>query len=384
MAKRANGEGTAVARRADGRWESRIRFPDGSRKTVYGRTQVECKEKKDALLKEYSSYGQVADRRITVKDYLQTWLKTVAKPNLKPTTFQTYEGHIKRNIEPVLGHLRLAQVRPEHIRRLLSDIQDRRKLSQSTARQSYAILRKALGDAVRDGTLTSNPVLRVKPPTVENDPVKPLSSKEVAAFLKATKGERLAAVYTVALGTGMREGEILALAWEDIDFEKNVLQVRHNLQPDNTGKLALQTPKSAESRRTVHMVPAVAQALQQHRKLQAEEKLALAKDLRWGGTWTREFVFTTTTGTPIRASNFLRRSFKPKMREVVPDRNVTFHHLRHTCASFLADMGLDLFEIKNILGHSQIGVTDKLYAHFTAGHAKKVSDRMTKAFAGLL
>ena len=68
-----------------------------------------------------------------------------------------------------------------------------------------------------------------------------------------------------------------------------------------------------------------------------------------GGTWTRECVFTTTTGTPIRASNFLRRSFKPKMREVVPDRSVTFHHFRHTYASFLAEMGLDLLEIKNIL-----------------------------------
>lgn len=181
----------------------------------------------------------------------------------------------------------------------------------------------------------------VEPPKGERPDIHPLTVEEARRLLAAA--------------LGLRQGELSGLRWEDVDLERGLLTVRHQLQRV-AGRPELHPPRSAKGRRTLPLPALVREALRQHRLRQKEERL------RAGPAWTETgFVFTTTVGTPLEARTLLRNFHGLLARARLPRRR--FHDLRHTAASLLLALGVDVRVLQEILGHSQIGITANTYAH---------------------
>lgn len=272
----------------------------------------------------------VAAENWTVEQYLDHWLSSVVKPNRAPRTYQGYELVVRRHLVPALGRKRLKALGVADVRRLVQALTDS-GLGVRTVQQVHAVLRNALEQAVRDEAVARNvaKLVKVKTPTYEVG--RGLTVEQAKSLLHAVSGERLQALYVLAIYLGLRRAEVLGLRWDDIDLDAESLQVTQTLQRVE-GSLQLLPPRTRHSRRTVPLPPPCVEALRQHRARQDRERLAL------GPAWTDSgLVFTTTIGTPIEPDN-LRRSWD-KVREATGDPPARFHDLRHTCVSLLLDAG---------------------------------------------
>lgn len=211
----------------------------------------------------------------------------------------------------------------------------------------------------------------VEVPTVRAAPVQPLDIAEAQQLLKAARGDRLYALWAVAIGVGLRRGEALALRWRDLDLDAGVLRVEQAVQRVE-GKLQFAPPKTARSRRTVPLPDVCTAALRAHRLAQQRERLAL------GPAWQDfELVFTTGLGTPIEPRNINRSFDAPCRRAGV--RRLRLHDLRHTCASLLLAQGVPARVVMETLGHSQIAVTMNLYTHVLPTVQREAAERMNEA-----
>ncbi len=246
-------------------------------------------------------------------------------------------------------------------RRQLLGTQKRRALTRPAALQRIRELEQEL-------------TFLATPPRVKREHIMPMSPEQAREFLQAAKGERLEALYTVALTLGLRQGEALGLRWLDVDLDTGQLHVRHALQRVR-GKLQLVEPKTSRSRRALVMPPSVMTALREHRRRQLKERLAA------GPLWQeQDFVFTTTIGTPLDATNVVRRYRAILDRAGLP--RMRYHDLRHSCASLLLAQGVELRTIMEILGHSQIATTADIYAHVLPALQRDAASRMEALLTG--
>ena len=228
-------------------------------------------------------------------------------------------------------------------------------LSPRTCQYARAILRSALGQALRWGIVSRNVATLVEVPRVKRHEIQPLTPEQARTLLATMRGHRLDALFTVALALGLRQGEALGLQWDAVDLDARVLHVRASLQRVEK-RWHLVEPKSARSRRTVALPEVLVSALRSHRVRQLEERLAAGARWRESG-----FVFATGIGTPFEPSS-LTKAFKALLVKAgVPD--IRFHDLRHTAATFLLAQGVDARTIMETLGHSQISLTLNTYAH---------------------
>ncbi len=233
--------------------------------------------------------------------------------------------------------------------------------------------RQALGQAERWGLVTRNVARLAEPPRVPRRDVRPLTPDQARIFLDAIRGERLEALYIVALGVGLRQGQILGLGWEDVDLEGSVLTVRHALQRVD-GRLVLVEPKSATSRRVVALPAFVREALRAHRTRQLHDRLLAGS--RWHDD-PRALVFTTTVGTPLDGIAVTRR-FQAHLAGAGLRRQ-RFHDLRHACASLLLAQGVSPRVVMETLGHSQISLTLNTYSHVIPALGRAAAERMDEA-----
>src|SRR5258708_2180469 len=208
VTKRSSGEGTIV-KRTDGRWTGAISLPDGRRKWYYGKTQQEVARKLVAVRRDRDGGLPISSERRTVEDYLQSWLE-MRKPSLRPGAHDNYTWYCHKYIIPTIGKISLSKLTGEHVQRLLSDRLNE-GLAHSTVRYTHAILRNALNEAVALGLIPRNVALLVKKPRARRIEMRCWDPEQARAFLTAARRDRLYALYLVALSTGMREGELLAL-----------------------------------------------------------------------------------------------------------------------------------------------------------------------------
>jgi integrase len=237
------------------------------------------------------------------------------------------------------------------------------------------VLHKALDQAVADNLIPRNPVAGVKSPQVRREEIKPLSPEQARLFLRtaAQIGDRLEALYAVAIHCGLRQGELLALKWEDVDVEASTLQVRRSLSGTSGGQPTFTAPKTAKSRRQVRLTTGDMEALMRHRKRQLKERLKVA------GLWRDHgLVFTTRTGTPLNRHNLCQRSFKPLLKKVGLS-GIRFHDLRHTCATLLLTRGIHPKIVQELLGHSTIAITLDTYSHVLPGMGDAAAGAMDEA-----
>jgi len=364
--RRANGEGS-IYQRQNGSWSGIASLPDGRRKQIYGRSRDEVRRKLADIL--YSiEHGTFADPRgRKVGDFLDQWLNEVARPRVREWTFAGYEVHVRRHLKPALGRIPLDKLTPQHVQSLLNQ-KLREGLSPRSVRYIRGTLRTALNEAVRWGLISRNAAALVDGPRVERFRIQPFTPDEARRLLQAAKGDRLEALYSVALTMGLRQGEALGLSWSDVDLELGYMRITKQLQRIH-GSPRLVEPKTEHSRRTLAMPPMICDALRRHRERQDEERRAAGR--RWKDTG---LVFTTPIGTPLDGTA-VTKAFHQLLGSVgLPQRR--FHDLRHSTATLLLVQGVSPRVVMDLLGHSQIGLTMNTYSHVIPDLRRDAARRM--------
>jgi integrase len=378
--KRANSEGS-IRQRPDGRWEARIRYRDADgisrRKSYFGETQREALAKLTEARKQQAQGVAPIDQRITFGKYLTQWLETVAAPRLKPKSFASYQHLATKHLGPGLGHVPLFKLDPASIRKFLT-AKAESGLSGRTCQYLHAVIRKALGDALKDGSVARNAAQLVTPPRAKGSKVEPLTPQQVRRFLDHIQGHRLEALFTVAAALGLRQGECFALQWSDIDLEARTLHVRHSLARVNR-KILLDRPKSDAGIRHVALPAVAVAALQSHRQRQQFErdfsgtKWQQATALKDGQPIALDLVFTSSIGTPLNSANVTHEFQRLLKAAGLPHRR--FHDLRHSAATLLMAQGLNTRAIAAILGWDQTVLLDR-YGHLIDEVRREAADMM--------
>lgn len=382
MSKRANGEGS-IYQRKDGRWTAAtyVLTLDGGRRRrqIYGATRK-------AVSKQLGELNSKTDRGIpaavdswTVESYATRWLEEITPTTLRPSTRANYAWVIRKYIVPLLGRNKLRGLRPDHVRKLHSEVLELSS-SPSTVQLAHAVLRSMLSEAMREQYVDRNVALLTRPPRIEKADVVPWLAPEATTFLESVDGHPFAGLFTLALALGMRRGELLGLRWQDVDLNERKLHVRQTVQRLGRGEgLVMGPPKTARSRRSIPLPQLCVDALIARRRVQDEDRRVIREG------WTElDLVFTTTIGTVVEPSN-LRRSFNRAIK-LTGLRQIRFHDLRHTCASLLLAQGVPMRVVMEILGHSTMSITSDLYTHVspnaTATAVSGVSDLLTRTKKG--
>jgi len=381
MARKRNAGEGSIFQRSDGRWCAQLDLGwEGGkrrRKYVYGATAAEVQEQLLKARADIAAGLPIVVERQTVAQYLADWLENSVKPSVRPLTHEQYCQHVKLYLAPLLGHHRLAKLAPQHVRAFLKrKLED--GLSPRTVQLSLVILRRALGQAVKDGLIGRNVGKLVDGPRVSRFESQTLSPEQARAFLETAAGERLEALYSVALAVGLRSGEALGLRWLDLDFDRRRLSINRILERISRGngsRLQLVEPKTSRSRRTVNLPDFATRALKAHRVRQLQERLAA------GTRWQEHgLVFPTAIGTPLEHRG-LHVNFKRILAKAgLPD--IRIHDLRHSAASLMLAQGIPLRSIQDILGHSSITMTANLYAHVGEQLRREAADAMDAIFGG--
>jgi len=371
--RRRAGEGI-IYKLPNGRWQGSVELAwvNGKRvrKRITRQTRREVVHDLRELTRRAEANELSAQNPPTLADWMSTYVTEVASTRVRPSTLVSYESMIIHHIVPGLGHHRIDRLRPQHIAAFYRERSE--FLSASSVRRVHAILRRALTVAVRWGLIERNPVLMVDPPPMTRREIQPYTVEEARRFLDAVAEHRLRARWIIGLSLGLRQGEMLGLRWEDVDFTKGQLHVRRaiRLQPD--GSLALVETKTSRSRRTIPMPTPVTEALRAHLRLQDVER-AQALDL-----WKESgLVFTSAVGTAIHPRNDYR-AFQQILQQSEL-RRIRLHDLRHTAASLLLAQGVPARVVMEILGHSQISVTLNSYTHVDTTLTQVAAQRMEEA-----
>ena len=386
--QRHYGEGTMFQRSSDGLWIARLEVgsgPDGRRR----RWQAASRTRREALQALRDTRLHRAASRLpegpawTVAGWLRHWLESIVQPTVRPTTWRDYESVVRRHLIPALGSIRLADLMADDVRRMHRDVTA--SVSLVTANKAHRVLRAALSDALSDGMTARNVAARLRTPTPPSTRT-PLTAGQAAAILAATIDDRLGSRWAAALLTGARQGELLGLTWDRVDLQSAAIDLAWQLQalgyrhgcttlhaestcgtpragscPEREldvppgfehrrlhGRLCLTRPKSAASMRVIPIPPRLVDQLARHRDATAAQPGPHA------------LVWSTPTGQPIPAGTDLAEWHQALAHAGLPP--VPLHAARHTTATLLMDLGMDVTVIQAILGHAA-SLTTRGYLH---------------------
>lgn len=385
--RRGKGEGSIYQRASDGKWVGMIDLgygPDGKRKRkpIYGKTRREVAEKMKAKLHEQQQGILPTDTaRQTVTQFLTDWLENSVKPSVRPKTFVSYRGLCNLYIIPSLGRHQVGQLSPQHIRAFLNYLAEQKvkrtgaTMSQRTVHYCHAVIRMALNQAVKFGILARNPATQLDAPRYDQHEASYLTVEQARTLMDSSSGEndRLCNLYTVALQTGLRQGELLALTWDCVDLDSRTMKVSKALQRIE-GEVRFVEPKSKKSKRIVPLTQVAVAALRAQRKRQLEERLL------GGSKWEeKNLVFHNSVGKPLDPGNVVKQFHKALERAGLP--KIRFHEMRHTCASLLLTQGVPMKVVQEILGHSDYYLTANTYSHVVPELKREAADRLDALFA---
>lgn len=359
-----------LTKRADNRYTVTATL-DGKRYFFYGKTQAEARAKADHARARVKAGGPVRDATRTLADWLAEWTETYLElSDRAESTKIMHAGYCRTWIVPTIGQVPLGGLTVNDINRMLLKMKAAGK-AESTRRNCYTTLRKALDDAVVNGLLAANPAHRITQPGVSRHEARFLTAVEVAHLLRAAETHRYANVLRFILGTGLRRGEALALQWTDVDLDDAHAKL-HGSLTRRGNELVVSGVKTKASRRTVALSPPMVDLLRRHKAAQAAERL------RAGSRWRSSgFVFTTAHGAPVEPQNVLRTVREAANKAGLA--SVTVHSLRHTYATAALLNGVALKVVSSNLGHASIQITADTYGHVTDDAARAGAVRVAEA-----
>ena len=368
MPNNSPGDGS-IYQRKDGRWQASLQV-NGKRRTVYAKTKTEA-AKKLAQLRGQAASGALPDPgRRTVNDLLDLWLETGA-PNWKPRTLVNYRWFADTHVRPALGHVRLSRLEPGSLQSLYAKLQAD---SPSVADRVHRMLHCACKLAALWGWLPANPCERVVPPRYKAERKELWTAEELAAFLAGTQEHWLGPLWLLAVCSGCRIGELLALTWQDVDLSSGTVTINKAGQHIK-GQWVVTTPKTKSGMRTVTLPPEGKAALKRQRVQQNQWRLKAGPD--WTDT---ALVFSQRNGQPLHTSVAAHLLKKQCQRLGLPP--LTPHGLRHLHASLLLREGLPLPEVSRRLGHANSAITGAIYAHAIGNDDTRAARAISKALAG--
>ena len=369
MSKNARGAGS-IRQRPDGRWEARYSagFDPGTGKqiqrSIYGKTQKEVRQKLNQVTLEIDNGTYVAPSKLTLASWLNTWLKEYTG-GVKPFTQKAYEDRVRLHIIPALGAVKLTDLTPPMVQRFINELsKDTRKraaLAPKTVKNIHGVLHRALMQAERIGYLQSNPADHCALPRIVKPDIKTLEDEQIMEFMKIASKDRYGDLLMVDLFSGLRQGEIIGLTWDCLDFSTGLLTVKHQLQREKKakGKYYLTTLKNDKTR-TICLAPFVLELFQRRKEMQELEKIA-AYDL-----WHEDIpglIFETVTGGHLSHVT-IRTHFKKVVSEMgIPE--MRFHDLRHSFAVMSLQNGDNIKTVQENLGHHSASFTLDTYCHIT-------------------
>ena len=354
----------AIIRRGKTSW--RLKFDvgrDGSGKrkiryvTVRGKRQ-DAERELAKLLNSHHEGTDVEPSKITVAEHLRTHLKRLT---VSPKTLERYSQLAEQQIIPHLGATLLQKLRPAQIQDWHSTLlqrggKDGKALSARTVGHAHRVLHGALERATATEVVGRNVASKIRPPKVESEEVDILTSAHLLQTIENLKGTDWEALISLALGTGMRRGELLGLQCGDFNFEAATVKVERSVEETTEG-LRLKKPKTKYAVRTISLAPSTAEIMRTHLRKLRERRMALGLGRERPDTP----VFSTPVGQLLSPDNLSRDWVRLVKARKLPD--VTFHALRHTHASALIAGGVDVVKISRRLGHSSPKVTLTIYAH---------------------
>jgi integrase len=373
--RKANGEGT-IYLRADGRWEARVTLPNGNSKWITNKDKAIVEQR--LLEARYTLYKglPIPGEKLTVEKFLATWLENI-KASVRPSTWERYQDFVRLHIVPEVGRVPLAQLSPQHVQGIYTQA-SKKGLSATTVHHLKTVLHTALADALQKRLVAYNATEGTKPPKIEHKEMQTFSQEQVDQFFEAIKGDRLEALYILAIWTGMRQGELLALRWNAVDLEERVLWVRASLRYRHQ-QFTFQRPKTDKGTRRIKIAPMAVAALREHKKNQLTERMQLGD--AWQGAEKREddLVFTNHWGGPMDASNLLKYCFYPALKQAKLPR-IRFHDLRHTFATLQLKAKTPAKTVSTMLGHSTIAITLDTYTHIDLDDQDEAIAAMERRF----
>jgi integrase len=369
MAKRRGNNEGSIVKLPSGTYRAQVTI-DGERLSYTSKTRAECQGWIRKMLDQIDEGLTFKGTQTTLEEFLKGWLVT-AKTTLRPKPAQQYEKLTENHIIPVLGKVKLKDLRPDTIDGFY---QNRIKagVGVRTIRYCHSVLHRALEKAVTLGLLTRNPADGANPPRLNQPEITILDENQVIQFLIAAQGNRHEALFHLAVKTGMRQAELLGLKWMDLDWTSGVLHVRRQVQRIDGKGFVFCEPKTKTGRRSIQLGEASLQMLRKQLEKQRREKSGA--DDHWN---ENDLIFASSVGTPTELRNLLREYKKVLLKAGLPE--IRFHDLRHTAASIMLKHNIPVFTVSRILGHSKPSVTLDIYAHMIPGmqdQAAKIMDEV--------
>jgi integrase len=372
----------SIFQRSDGRWVAMLSLEDGQRKSLYGKTRQDVVRKLAAAQRDREQGLPFVSDRQTVEQYLTGWLLT-QQTRLRPRSYVRYRDDVSLHILPTLGWMKLSRLTAQHIERLYAE-KRAAGLSVGSLQHLHAVLHKALADAVRLEVVARNVATLARAPRAPRPEMKYFTEEQAQMFLRGIHGDPLEAFYVLALNTGMRRGELLALHWQDIHFDSAFpfAEVKYTLQDERGGRFTFAPPKTLRGLRYVPLNHTAVRALREHAVRQLAQRQALEAS-EAGAAWHDEdLVFTTAFGGPMRGNHILQRHFEPLCRRLGLPR-IRLHDLRHTAATLMLAGHQPTEFVSKVLGHSTPSITSDIYMHVTTAMTQAAVAALDPLFADI-
>jgi integrase len=361
--RRGRGEGS-IRQQKDGRWVVSVTvgyYPNGNPRRVvkYGKDKDEAQTKLQDLLQKHQT-GELNNSSMNLKTFLEFWLESAVKPRVDPATYKVHKQRVTDYLIPHVGHVQVAKLTPFQVSQLYQDLEKEGR-SADLRNKVGQLLRRALKYAVKLKMVRDNVAAEIPLPKVTEEEIHPLTEDQVKQFLRVAESRPLYPLYLMAFDTGMRQGELIALEWTDIDLGTGIVSITKSAKGGEKGGVRIKEVKTKSSRRRIKLT---------RRTLDA---LAKSKEKSTG-----RLVFPSRKGTYLLKCN-LRTAFR-RILDKAELPMIRFHDCRHTFAT------LALLKTKNVkavsvrLGHEDIRVTLNTYAHWLP----VMEDEIVEAMEGVL
>lgn len=377
MGKDINGKSlpTGISQKPDGRYMGRVK-KNGITYTVYDKSLSELKKKMTDLRYTLEHGTYVKRERITFEDWFNEWIDTYKRNTVKQGTIDSYKKHYSAYIKKPLGKMRLADIRAEHIQKLLNNMSNS-EYADDTITLTYCTLSGAFKQAFKNELIPKNPFLLVTRPKGKKKKERVVFTKEQQyLYMQYAEKSYLCNLLQLAICTGMRNGELSGLLWQDIDFKKRIIHVRHTLVPCDGGGWRNDTPKTRTSLRDIPMIGKAYDILKRQQK---EYRAMMGNTSKIGND---DFVFSVA-GEPIsrkRITFEIGRMLESMEADGISFPYFTLHSTRHTFATRCIENGMEPQVLKSILGHATLSMTMDLYSHVLPDTKAEQMEKVAEAF----
>ena len=368
MAKRRGNNEGSIYKRSNGTWRAQINL-NGRRLSFSAKTKTECQQWIRKTTHQVDQGFTLKGADIKLKDFLKDWLITL-KASRSKGTVRIYSSYVKLDIMPILGKHTLASITPDMVQRMY-DQQLAAGKSNHHVHHLHKITNVAMNHALKLRLIPRNPCQGTTPPKLTHKEMKFYDETQVHQLLDTALAieDPYYPIYFLAIHTGMRQGELLGLKWEDIDLDRRILQVKRQCVRCTDYSFEFSKPKSKSGIRSIILGQQAVEVLKAQ-KIHVQEMQQKARD-----EWEEyDLVFPNLTGKPI-LSKYLRRRFYLLLKEAGLPK-IRFHDLRHTAATLMLNNGIPVIVVSRRLGHSKPSITLDVYGHLIPNKQEEVATLM--------